>query len=369
MSLILILCVPSASNAQQVPNPPDSPAQNQERKRLEYRDDGGGGGANFVPQGGKHDARAQLLLLKSVAGQLSLLDGGSRNSGMSLASADEALRSQLKLPKDEGLLVASVDIGSAAALAGIQLNDVLLHLGDPHPKGVALGRPEDLEKGLKLFTGETPLTLLRGGRRVTIMIQPHVQVSLGPLQPNPPLFWIGVSDAPVEPALVSQLQLEPRLGLIALDIVKESAAAKAGVRLHDILLKLDGESLTDQETLIQIVQAKGEKTIPLVLIREGKTLTLEITPQRRSSMSMGGSIEEKTKTFSYSFVHPGGILVNQADYLTSHAGVLDTVIRSQNTQDALSTLKLLSSVESPSKPSEQTSEETVRRLDKLSAQI
>ena len=43
--------------------------------------------------------------------------------------------------------MTAVDAGSAAAQAGIQQNDVLLRLGGKDPKGLALGKPKDLEVG------------------------------------------------------------------------------------------------------------------------------------------------------------------------------------------------------------------------------
>ncbi len=121
---------------------------------------------------------------------------------MRLAAADDALRAQLKLPKEEGLIVTAMEPGSPAASAGIEPNDVLLRLGSEAPKGIALGKPEDLEKGLKLV-GDSPqqLFLLRRGRKLAIKVQPEVKVSLGPVRPEPPSYWIGVSVGSIEPAL------------------------------------------------------------------------------------------------------------------------------------------------------------------------
>ena len=102
-------------------------------------------------------------------------------------------------------------------------------------------------------------------------MQPRIQVSLAPVQPDPPTYWIGVSVVAIEPALRSQLLLpENHAGLLATDVVKDSPGPKAGVRPHDILLKLDGQELTDQSRLIQVVQSKGDRSIPLEIVREGK---------------------------------------------------------------------------------------------------
>src|SRR5262249_55416232 len=101
------------------------------------------------------------------------VDEASRNSGMTLASADPALRAHLNLDKNEGLTVTAIDRGSPAAAAGIHHNDVLLRLGDEESRSVPLSEPGDLEKGLKAAgDGPVSLVLLRGGRRMTIKVQP-----------------------------------------------------------------------------------------------------------------------------------------------------------------------------------------------------
>ncbi len=196
---------------------------------------------------------------------------------MGLSPADDALRAHLSLPKDQGLIVTSLAANAPAAQAGIQQNDVLLTLGD-----TPLAKAEDLEEGLKAV-GEKPvsLTILRGGKKLTIQVQPRVRVTMGPVQPEPPAFWIGVSVSPLEPALRSQLKLPQNRGLLATDVVKDSPAAKADVKVHDILLSLDGKLLDSQEKLVELVQSNGEKSVPLELIREGKTQTILVTPQRR----------------------------------------------------------------------------------------
>jgi hypothetical protein len=292
-----------------------------------------------------------------------LTDGDQMNSGMSLSSADDALRAQLKLPKGEGLIVTAVAPGSSAAMAGIVSNDILLRLGGKVPQGLPLGKPEDLEEGLKA-AGDAPvgLLLLRRGQRVGIKVQPRVRVSLGPVQPDPPSYWIGVSVGSVEPALRVQLQLQKNNGLIALDVVKDGPGAKAGVRPHDILLKLDGEELTDQDKLIQVVQVKGEKTIPLELIREGKKETIEITPQRRKSFQVEWKWDVP-KTASFDFVLPGGILTGESAGNTYYRAVTGGLDRSANSANGPTPTPL------PLNGPHEIDSATAKRLDDLSVQI
>jgi membrane-associated protease RseP (regulator of RpoE activity) len=225
----------------------------------------------------------------------------NQSLGITLTPADDALRAHLKLPGNQGLIVTGLDVHSPAAQAGIEQNDILVKLED-----VALGQPSDLEDNLKA-AGDKPLSLklLRGGKNLVIRVQPRVHVGLGPVQPEAPAFWIGVSVSPIEPALRSQLKLPENEGLLATDVFKDSPAAKAEVKVHDILTKLAGKSLDSQEKLIELVQANGGKTISLEFIREGKTQATEVTPQPRKNGQGRGSANNAT--YSFQFVRPGAM--------------------------------------------------------------
>jgi membrane-associated protease RseP (regulator of RpoE activity) len=201
-------------------------------------------------------------------------------SGMALVAADQALKSHLHLPKDQGLVVTFVQPHSTAAAIGIRQNDVLLKLGS-----TPLSKPEDFEKSLKA-AGDSPveLSLLRGGKSHTIKVQSQVQVTLGALRLQTPAheFWIGVSISPLEPALRAQLQLPKSGGLLVTEVFKDSPAEKAGLKVNDILLEFAGKPLTDQSKLVEAVQANGEKPVTLSWMREGDRRSVEtLTPQRR----------------------------------------------------------------------------------------
>jgi serine protease Do len=230
-------------------------------------------------------------------------DLADQTAGMSLTPADEALRAHLKLPKDQGLIVTSLDLQSPAAQAGIQQNDILLDL-----ENNALGKPDDLEEGLKAAGDKpAPLTILRGGKRLTLQVQPRVRVTMGPVQPEPPAYWIGVSVSGIEPALRSQLKLPQNQGLLVIEVMKDSPASKAGIKVHDILLSVAGKPLDSQEKLVEVVQGKGEAPVPVELVREGTTQTIEVTPQRRKSAEFK-AFGRHAPYHYYQFFRPGGVV-------------------------------------------------------------
>jgi membrane-associated protease RseP (regulator of RpoE activity) len=275
-----------------------------------------------------------------------------RSSGIILVPVDEPLRSHLKLPKDEGLLVASLVPQSPAAAAGLHQNDVLLKLGD-----ATLGKPEDLESGLKAAGDKAVvLHIYRDGSALEVRVQPQVHVSFGPVSAQPPAqqFWIGVSVAEVEPALRAQLRIPANKGLLVNQVFKDSPAEKAGVRVNDILLSFDGKPLTEQMRLVELVQANGEKTVKLELLHEGRPRgDVELTPQRHR-LTQVADPTKALHAYRWDVVRPGAVLNSnqplqfQFRDLTPLTGLADK-LKDPQTKDANAAL--------------------AKRLDELDAEI
>jgi membrane-associated protease RseP (regulator of RpoE activity) len=260
-----------------------------------------------------------------------LANAHDRFSGMSLVPADDALRSHLKLPKDQGLLVTALDAHAPAAQAGVSQNDVLLKLGDS-----PLGKPEDLEAGLKA-AGEKPIVLLiyHDGSARKITIQPLIHVSFGPVpaQSAPQEFWIGVSVANVEPALRAQLRIPADKGLLIGEVYKDSPAEKAGVKANDILLSFDGKPLSDQKKLVDLVQANGAKTITVELLHEGKPREdVQVTPERRKSARITDA-NKQLHAYQWNFARPG-VLLNQTNPYQVQLHELSTLKDRLNQQES-----------------------------------
>ncbi len=130
-------------------------------------------------------------------------------------------------------------------------------------------------------------------------------------------FWIGVECGPLVDLLKSQLQLEH--GVVAMSVMDESPASKAGLQKFDILLQLGDEKLRDVSQLIDVVDALGAKEATLRVMRGGKELSLLITPIERPQRaaadpnaletqlrnSLGGLPEKVQKDVRVMVVRPG----------------------------------------------------------------
>jgi serine protease Do len=89
---------------------------------------------------------------------------------------------------------------------------------------------------------------------------------------------LGVQFQPVTKQLAKSFGLSKPMGALVANIVPDSGAEKAGVKVGDIILKADGKSLDDVGALPLIVGSKkpGDK-IDLEVFRNNKTMTITAT--------------------------------------------------------------------------------------------
>jgi membrane-associated protease RseP (regulator of RpoE activity) len=83
--------------------------------------------------------------------------------------------------------------------------------------------------------------------------------------------FLGVTTSHVTGALREQLGLQKGFGLVVDFVAKDSPAEAAGLKVHDVLTKLDDQLLVNTEQLAALVRAKkaGDQ-VTLTLIRGGK---------------------------------------------------------------------------------------------------
>jgi membrane-associated protease RseP (regulator of RpoE activity) len=209
--------------------------------------------------------------------------------GATLKPVDDVLRAQLVIPAGQGLLVASLRANGPSAESGLQKDDILLSLA-----AKPLASTDDLTKQL-LSAGQSnvPLKVLRGGKGITIQVRPQYRVTFGPVAKEQTEYYIGVSLEPIEDALRTQLGLVAGQGVVITDVVKGSAAEKAGVQKHDLALELGGKPVATPEALAHQVQENRDTPSTLKLLRAGKVLTVPITGGvRKMQASSSGSADK-----------------------------------------------------------------------------
>ena len=98
-------------------------------------------------------------------------------------------------------------------------------------------------------------------------------------------YMIGVHCEPAGDALRAQLGLG-ETGLVVRTLVDDGPAAKAGIRPHDVLVRIGDEELTGIEQLLDAVQEAEESPLTLTIIRGGEQQTVEVTPVKREDVDL-----------------------------------------------------------------------------------
>jgi serine protease Do len=105
--------------------------------------------------------------------------------GVSLEPVDDALRAQLELPADRGVVVSDVIAGSPAEKAGIKKFDVVLELG-----GKLVATPEALAKQVQTNRdAPTTVTVQRAGQLIRIPVTAAVRKVEAPGSQDALRYW------------------------------------------------------------------------------------------------------------------------------------------------------------------------------------
>ena len=84
-------------------------------------------------------------------------------------------------------------------------------------------------------------------------------------------------------ALSDQLGLGPDEGLVITEVKPASPAERAGLRKHDLLLKVNGKTLSGADELRRNAEAGLKKGMELEILRRGKRETIKIDPASSAS--------------------------------------------------------------------------------------
>ncbi len=96
-------------------------------------------------------------------------------------------------------------------------------------------------------------------------------------------FWTGLIIQNLDERIAKYFGLSSTKGVIVTDVIKGSPAEKAGIVVSDIIIGVDGFMVTDDESIISILnQYSTGDVLNIKLIRDGKTQTvkMKLEPKR-----------------------------------------------------------------------------------------
>jgi len=255
--------------------------------------------------------------------------GGGSYLGVDTRDVTADRLSDLKLKEEHGVEVTLVDQDAPAGKAGIKEHDVILTLNGNQVESVEQlrrmireippGRTVNLgiSRAGQLMTLKTQLAdrrqtfaLARPGKTLAFSmpaIPAMPALPAVPVTPFVPDMDIPVSIVVVHSSARSGLMVEnltPQLGdyfgakdgkgVLVRSVEKGSRAEQAGFRAGDVIVKVNGESISDSGDFTHAIRGRKGNTVTVSIIRERKEQNLTLTvPDRSQSkvLDMDESLE------------------------------------------------------------------------------
>ena len=207
--------------------------------------------------------------------------------GVYVQAVTEDLAQGLGLKEARGVLVSSVQKGSAAEKAGLKQGDVITAIN-----GNAVNDSNEL-RNLVAATppgSEVTLTIVRDGR------EQQLKATLGELNENGNDSGgqdeqgggqseggkLGLSVAPLTPELASRLHLpEDKQGLVVTGVDPSGPGADAGLQQGDLIEQANRQPLKSVEDLRAAIQNADDRPVLLLVTRPGEgTHFVPVKPQK-----------------------------------------------------------------------------------------
>ncbi len=244
------------------------------------------------------------------------IEDGRAWLGVTLSDINAEKARELKLAGEYGAFVESVVEESPAAKAGVQEGDVITSFGGERVRSVA---------HLTRLVRETPagrkasLEVVRGGQSRTfdvalearrmhfatpeiamaprVHVAPRVQVAPMPrfdieMTPGPGgmMAWgrgprLGVMTDEISGQLAEYFGVKQGQGVLVKEVIEGSAAAKAGLKAGDVIVRLNDKTVGDVGDLREALNQAESKEVTVTVVRDRREQSLKVTldePQRRA---------------------------------------------------------------------------------------
>ncbi|WP_112663967.1 DegQ family serine endoprotease [Microvirga flavescens] len=193
--------------------------------------------------------------------------------GAQLQAVDGEIGTSLGLDRPTGVLVSSVYEKSPASEAGIKRGDVITAVdGQPVDSPDAFGYRFTL-KGLD---GQTPITLLRGGKETIVhvkLIPPPETRPRNPLQVRTRSPFTGATLVNLSPAVADELQIDvSQEGVVVADLEETGVAARVGFQKGDLILAINDQKIVETKDIERLLQ-RGERYWEITINRRGRVFT------------------------------------------------------------------------------------------------
>ena len=196
--------------------------------------------------------------------------------GVVIQDIDRDLAEAYGLAKPAGALVAKVMPDTPADKAGIKEGDVITAFN-----GQAIELSSELPQliGRAKVGKKYPLSLLRDGKKVELPFEVATLPDDADENPEkasePDLNSLGIGLRNLTDAEKAQLKLD--VGVLVQRLADDGAAADAGLRPNDVIVRLNNESIKDTQAFLKVAKKlPANKAVPIVINRGGRPMILAL---------------------------------------------------------------------------------------------
>ena len=243
--------------------------------------------------------------------------------GVELQEVDPDLREALDLYVDEGVLIAGIAPDSPAEEIGLEEGDVILSIAGEAVRSVRGVRRaiRGLEPG-----DEVTIEIRRDGETMTVNpvldeADPDLWTRFGPTAPHrvrpphPPRthVWsmpdiripdldltplhrlgayfsrprLGVETRRLDEDLAAYFDVAAGQGVLVLEVIEDTPADEVGIRPGDVIVAVDGETVTSPGDLRDLLLDSEGETVSLDIRRRGSALQLTVELDEPDEHSLG----------------------------------------------------------------------------------
>lgn len=194
--------------------------------------------------------------------------------GVMIQDVTPEISEALGIDRREGGLISEVKEGSPAAVAGVRRGDVVVSVnGEKIADASALARKLALlEPGVP-----TEFVVLRDGRertyRIKLVEHPDNQES-GEVEARRDMErGLGIEVSDITQTIRNRLGIKRSEGVVVVSVAPGSVASEKGIRVGDLVLEINGNSVRGLSDYKRILEESGErKTLLFLVERKGRTL-------------------------------------------------------------------------------------------------
>ena len=238
---------------------------------------------------------------------------GHPRLGVRISDVTAERLAELKLAGETGVVIEEVEEDTPAAKAGLQKNDVILTFAGERVRSAAqlrrlvqetpAGRKVALEISRGGQTRPVEVTLEEGARlrrsqiRVPRIEMPRFEMPRIEI-PEIHIFSrgprLGISADELTPQLAEYFGVKQGKGVLVREVMTGGAAAKAGLKAGDVIVRIEDEAIADVGDLRQALAKHESKEVTLGIVRDRREQTLKVqleapktvTPRRSAENEM-----------------------------------------------------------------------------------